>query len=244
MTALALTRRKTQLNVLAQACQERRWAHVAPASGAAARRDQAQVRFLALERDGLLLQWPPQGTGAIAPRDTLVDVSFHHDGRVLGFRTQSRGLVPNPATTAPAWRLAVPLCVERRDRRQHGRFSLAGSAPIPVCCTSVADGQRMFTAQLHNFSRGGVRAGAPRAVADWVQPGDLLWARFALPGQPQPLEFVVRVVHLQPSADNERLVLGCRFCPADDPRQRDRQLDEARRCLIQFHAAARAGGGI
>lgn len=237
MAVLALTRRKTQLAMLAEACRTRRRARVAQRAPQTDDPGSIETRFLALQPDAVLLRWPSQGTGRIAARGATVEVVFQHQQQLLGFRAPAQGPVWHPrASGGPvrAWKLAVPLCIEPREPRRDRRIALDGRTPIDARCTSTADNQRSFTARLRDLSTGGFRISASLGEAGWVQRGDVLWACIALPGGDGSAEFVARVVHAHASAPHGIVVLGCRFCPRDDSTEHDRQWARLRQGLAQL----------
>jgi c-di-GMP-binding flagellar brake protein YcgR len=241
MTVPALNRRKTQLATLAEACRRRQIARVT-ARAAGAKRSVA-ARFLALKPDALILQWPPQGPGPIAAQDATVDVAFQHGTRLLGFRTTTCGRVwqTHGGRRLPAWKLAVPLVIEPRERRCRLRIELGDEHAVHIRCTSIRDEQRRFTARLHDVSTGGLRIIAPRSAARWVQPTDMLWIAFSS-GHEQPgVEFVVHVVHARGLATADTVMLGCRFSSQDDATEHDRRLDQLWDLLGRRSAVQPAG---
>jgi hypothetical protein len=242
MAALLLTRRKTQLALLAQACCERRQARILEPGAAQRGIAPTETRFMALEADAVLMQWPRRVSGQIAVSGATVDVYFHDGDRLLGFRTQTRGRAAHArgsATHVAAWKLAVPLCVEPREQRQHCRVWLPALPPTIVHCTRVSDGQRSFTARLENLSAGGLQVHAPLTEAGWVRPAETLWIQFTPSGQSCPLDFVVRVVHADPQAGTGTVALGCQFCPSDDGAEHYRRLARVQLGLVQPDGAGR-----
>lgn len=234
MAALCLTRRKTQLELLAEACRQRHRARVLlprPAEDEFV----ANTRFLALTRSTLLLGWPSCALGDDIVRDAPVEVHFEHDKQRFAFRTQSRGCASwrgPQRCQAPAWELNVPLCVERREQRTCRRVSLTEVGEIAARFTSVTNPSCTFTVQLTNVSGGGLGGTAPLPAARSARLGDLFWTDFELPEGSQPLEFIVRLVHAREVARQDKVAIGCTFCPAEDPATRRDQL----RRLEQFVA--------
>ncbi len=227
MPGLCLTRRRTQLDLLAGACDARQRAQVRHAGTP----DQPlETRLLALQPDGLLVEWP---VGSVTPAELSgipVDVHFEHLGQAYAFRSATRGRVwwhcPRRAQIA-AWKLNVPLRIEARRARRNLRLSLHG-LPVEVRFTRVADSRTTFQAQLRWLSGGGLcaTAGGPPAGG---RLGELYWARFGLPGEAQRYEFVVRVAHLRPSPRGT--ALGCKYCAADEPSLRAHQLERLEQYL-------------
>jgi c-di-GMP-binding flagellar brake protein YcgR len=160
-----------------------------------------------------------------------VDVSFVHAGQSYTFRSETRGRVwwhcPRPAQVE-TWKLSLPLRVQEQRARRHMRLDLA-DLPVDAGFTSVLDGGPSFRAHVRNVSAGGLSAVAGRA-ARAVRPGELYWARFNLPGDPQLFEFVVRIAHVRPNPSE--LVFGCAYCATDDPLLLDRQLAQLENYLV------------
>ena len=219
MEALSLTCRKTQLDLLAEMCAQRRPARVA-LTGHLDRRVVVNTYFVALEADELLLKWPPSGVGGNVANDTPADVFFGHGGDRLAFRSRTLGQIWRTSCSRgaiPLWRLAVPLCIERKQQRVHRRLSLASLDPITAHFTNVADPDCVFTARLTNVSDGGLGCTASMAVAGAVRPGNLYWTEFDLPCDQGRFEFVVRLTHTQEVQQHKTVLLGCMFCPGEDP---------------------------
>ncbi len=240
MATLSLTRRKTQLELLAQASAGRTPVRVVLVLETAGTCD-ARTCLLSLEPDGMLLDWPAEGPGGIPADGATVDVFFEHDGQAYGFRTRTSGQVlwsyPRRGQV-PAWKLDLPLRITSRQEREHYRVSLADVGPIEGRFTSVTTPEHSFAVHLHNLSAGGLSATAVRDEARDGQPGNLFWADFELPGDSERLEFVVRVAHSLEDAGNDTVSLGCMFCPSEDPTPHRGQLRRVERFVTQ-HTQAR-----
>jgi c-di-GMP-binding flagellar brake protein YcgR len=241
MQSLPLTRRKTQLDLLSAACGCRQRAHVAqPATDAAG--PTVNTRFLALESDGLLLEWPAGSDASRMVEGETVEVSWEHQGERYTFRTQSIGQVwwncPRRGDI-PVWKLGLPLRVQAKQRRTHCRVSLSDLDPIPVRFTSTADSHAAFVARLVNVSPGGLGALAAADEYPDVSVGDLHWAEFELPGQPGRFEFVVRCVHANALSPGGATVVGCAFCPTDDASAHSRQLERIQDFVLSRQYARR-----
>lgn len=253
MAALCLTRRKTQLELLADACRQRQRARVL-LPRAAEHQLVAHTRFLALTRNALLLEWPDCVPDHEIVRDATLDIHFEHDDQHFAFRTQSHGCAcwhdsPRCCRT-PVWKLNVPLCVVRREQRAYRRMSLAEVGQVAARFTSVADPSCTFTAQLTDVSGGGLGGTAWLPAARFARPGDLFWTDFELPEDSQTFEFVVRLVHAQEVAPQGNVALGCTFCPAEDPTTQRDQLRRIEQFLARQEGTTRrpcgshdAGGG-
>lgn len=241
MPTLCLTRRKTQLELLAQLCQERRRADIVPPATAASS-DAIPARFLALESDGVLLEWPPGGVDDALVVDATITALFEHEQRSYAFRTETYGRVrwtcPRRGPVA-AWKLRLPLRIDERSPRRHPRLRLRELGPVAARFTSVAEPDRRFAVRLQDLSAGGLQALVSGRPGVAVRPGELYWTQFALPGEDDVIEFVVRVAHTRVNPQDGALVFGCTFCPGDDPTPRRRQLERIERYVSRRREAGR-----
>lgn len=239
MPTLCLTRRKTQLELLALLCDGRRRAVVIPPAVSAASGEVA-TRFLALESDGVLLEWPLSKVDDTVIVDATVTVLFDHDAQPYAFRTETYGRVwwtcPQRGAIA-AWKLRLPLRIEERPPRRHSRVPLAELGDVTARFTSVANPTRHFAARLQDLSAGGLQAVAGGGCDVPVRQGESFWVRFHLPGNDAALEFVVRVAHTRGPSRDGTVVFGCTFCPGDDPAPRQQGLER----IEQYVARRRAG---
>jgi hypothetical protein len=219
MDTLTLTRRKSQLELLALACESRYSARVALAERSRGT-THIPTRFLALEPGGVLLEWPPQAIGAHVVSGAAVTVFFDHQDQCLSFRADTRGRAwwcSSSRGQVAAWKLGLPLRIDSRQQRESRRISLTDIGPVPARCTSVTDPQRCFTVRLRNLSIGGLSATAALTRVAPLHAGTMFWTQFELPGEPGGFEFVVRVAHVHSNKPTDTLVLGCAFCPGEDP---------------------------
>lgn len=219
METLSLTRRKSQLDLLAQACEGRYSARVA-LSARSTETTHILTRFLALEPGGVLLEWPPQAIGAMAVSGAPVTVFFDHQAQCFSFRAGTRGRAwwcSAARGQVAAWKLGLPLRIDTRRQRESYRISLADIGPVAARCTSVIDPQRSFPVRLRNISTGGISATTALTKVAPVRAGATFWTQFELPGEPGVFEFVVRVAHVHASTPTDTLVLGCAFCPGEAP---------------------------
>ena len=240
MPLMSLARRKSQLDLLAQACARRQSVRVV-ARGHAPAAPETSTRFLTLHRDGVVLEWPAQGSDLIPVSGAPVEVLFEHRARPFGFRTETRGRMwwsSGDARQVAAWKLALPLCVESRPPRRHYRLSLVSLPAFSARCARVSCPERTFAAQLRNLSAGGLRATAALGASAQITPGELLWVAFTLPGGPDKLEFVVRVAHARRCPRRELTVFGASFCPSEDPFEHWEKLGR----IEQFVAGPARGG--
>jgi hypothetical protein len=219
LEGLSLTCRKAQLDLLAEVCAQRRPARVA-LTGPTERRIITNTYFVAVDQNELLLKWPPRGVGGDVANDAAADVYFGHGGDRLAFRSRTLGQIWRTSCSRgaiPLWRLAVPLCIERKQQRAHPRLSLASLDPITAHFTNVADPDCVFTARLTNVSDGGLGCTAPMAAAGAIRSGNLYWTEFNLPCEQGRFEFVVRLTHTQEVQQHKTVLLGCMFCHGEDP---------------------------
>ena len=251
MPSLSLARRKSQLELLAQACVQRQPLRVRARAPATAG-PETSTRFLALHPDGVLLEWPAQGSNLIPISGAPVDVCFEHHAQPFGFRTETRGRMwwsTGTQRQIAAWKLALPLCVEARQPRRQYRVSLAGLPPVAARCTSVTHAQRTFNTQLRSLAAGGLRATTALGSGAPLEPGELLWVEFTLPDERGEFEFVVCVTHVRRCGRHNLVVFGALFCPSEDQSEHYEKLRRIEEFVAQ-HArdgvgragASRVGG--
>lgn len=223
----ALTLRRVQLELISTACHGRRPARVVQLHATEPR--VVLTHFLALRGDALLLDWPQSDP----PRDLItnadVDVYFEHEGRRLACTTSTRGQMLMPRSTnaaGAAWRMALPLRVEPRQQRRHPRVPLADLPPIDAAFALVDDEDRTFRGRLKDLSIGGVMTRVDAIDLANVAPRQVYWLTFELPDCPRRFQFVVRVVHVQPPDAGGAALVGCHFCPTEDPLTYETQLRE------------------
>lgn len=216
MACRTLLRRKTQMNLLEQAC----------ARGLAARlalrgvpMDSEAVELAALERDGVLVACVAGRIPEAEVKGRPVEVRFEHEGEHYVFRAVTRGCVSRclPGTeTPPRLKLSLPLRLERARRRQHIRLTARDLPLIEGTFTHVVDGRRQFKARLTDIGDGGIGVTARTAEVSQLYTGDLFWVDMELPGEETRSEFVVRLVHLRPVRNTDQLAMGWVFQPTDD----------------------------
>lgn len=218
MPSPCLTRRRTQLELLSAMCAGRQRARVC-VPGQDPGKTTVNTRFLALEDESLLLEWPLSPLGVLAGNGRELEVFFEHEGERFAFRSAGLGRVwwvcPRRGHVA-AWSMELPLRIDRRQQRSNFRVSLADLAPIPVHFTCTADEASGFAARLVNISAGGLGAVAQADQPATAAVGELHWVRFRLPSQGSPFEFVVRIKHVHTLDPSGTVVLGCVFCGGDD----------------------------
>lgn len=216
MPSMSLARRKSQLELLAQACAQRQPLRVRTRAPAG---PETSTRFLALHPDGVLLEWPAQGSDLIPISGAVVDVRFEHHAEPFGFRTETRGRMwwsTGAQRQIAAWKLALPLCVEARQPRPQYRVTLSDLPPVAACCTSVSHAHRKFNTHLRSLSARGLRATMALGSGTPLEPGELLWVDFTLPGEQGEYEFVACVTHVRRCERHNLVVFGALFCPSED----------------------------
>ncbi len=251
MGALCLTRRRVQLDLLAELCDRRQRARIA-FDGNATPNQSIETRFLEFGDSALYMAWPAVGVSEPLRTGADVHVFFETNGERLAFSAVTAGRTIStrgPQGAVSAWALSIPLCIERRQQREYYRVSLADLGPVNVRFTSVQDPEHQFDASLTNVSGGGLGCAAAADQAVGAQPRQLYWTRFALPEDDATFEFVVQLVHARRVAPGESVVLGCMFQPGDDPttyREQLRRIEHfvANRQRAKLGRAHLHGGGI
>jgi hypothetical protein len=240
MACRTLLRRRTQLALLASACQQgaracinlRRRGH---ATG--------EVRLESLEHDGVLLVWAGcRIQGAELPGQP-VDVHFEHQGERYAFSaiTRQHADCTNKCAARGLLKLSLPLRLERADRRRQLRVELNGLPPIVARFTHVVDDRRQFEAQLTNIAERGIAVTAQSADVARLHTGDLFWVDIELPGEASRSEFVVRLAHLRPIKHTDKLAMGWAFQPADDPTSCEKYLRRVEAFVARRQGAGNAG---
>lgn len=242
MSTLALTRRKVQLDLLAEACRQ----HV-PARVVLPRQPWgtalARTRFLAVEDKSLILSRPDANASDQAWHGP-VDVYFSLEKERLGFRTMAvEPMVWSGGQRGqqPAWRLKIPLCIESKQQRGHRRVRLDNAEPIDVTLTAMNAPAWSCEARLENISRGGLGALLDGPASEMLRVGELYWARFVLDGT-QKCEFVVRLLHARNLKPDDATLLGCMFCPGEDPAHYEAQLQQIEQWVRRGGASPALGG--
>jgi c-di-GMP-binding flagellar brake protein YcgR len=132
----------------------------------------------------LVCEWPAQlGHGAEIPRGTPCTISYLHEGKLVGYRTEIRDLVTSPV---PLLFIAFPQNVEEMHLRKHVRVSScepvllmrsdAGSGSAPSMLPSDFSG-----GMLKDLSLGGCSVALAQRPS-WLRPGATIRLEFELPG--------------------------------------------------------------
>lgn len=132
------------------------------------------------EHAWLVCEWPAQlGHDADIPRGTPCTVSYLHDGKLVGYRTDIRDLVASPV---PLLFLAFPHTVEEMHLREHTRVSSCEPALLMRMDNMPAGEPSVVIGGLiHDFSASGccVAVRGPRGA---LRPGAQIRLEFGLPG--------------------------------------------------------------
>lgn len=224
MACRTLLRRKTQLALLTRACEAGAPALVRLRRKAAFT---GKARLQALERDGVLVSGTGNRIEEVELAGQPVEVCFEHRGEHYVFFAVTRGRVGRDRRGKVAQvlvKLSLPLRLERARRRPRLHLPLTGEPPIRGTFTHVVDSRRQFEGELTDIADGGMGVTAGRAEVSPLCTGDLYWLDLKLPGDKSPLEFVVRLVHVRPVKDGEKLAMGWAFQPTDDLANYERYL--------------------
>jgi len=216
MACRTLLRRKTQLDLLEQACRQGRLARINPRGRKAV---SGEATLAVLDRDGLVLVWEKDRIAEVEVPGQPLEVFFEHEDEHFVFRTvTSGGVICAPPGVDPrrCIKLNLPLRVERARRRNSIRLDLSDGPITEGVFTHVVDGRRQFTARIINLNEGGVGVTARAADVTKLYTGDLFWIEMCLPGEKKDDEFVVRLVHLRPIKHADRIAMGWAFQPTDD----------------------------
>ena len=226
MACRTLLRRKSQLDVLASACEQNAVARVGLRRRAAVG---GEARLVAIKRTGLRLAWMGDRLPDIELEGHQVEVRFECAGEHYVFAAVTRGCVgPEPGCvtdeTAPLIELSLPLRLEIARRRRPVRLVLDDQPPIMGTFTHVIDDRRQFCAQLQNIGDGGLGIAAKTSEVSRLHTGDLFWVDMRLPGERTYSELIVRLVYLRPIKNSDQLAMGWAFQPTDDVANHERYL--------------------
>lgn len=238
MIGTSRSRRKNQLEMLAEACQHRQRARIVPADDSA-QNVMANTRLLELGDHGLYVEQPTVTDRHASLAGQLVDVYFEHDGQRFAFQSSVIGpdVWRDARCELAAWKLEPPKQIERRQQRDHYRVSMLDLGAIPVTFTRVDNAEDVLEATLLNISAGGISGRVPIGLAERVSVGDAYWTHFHLPDEPARFEFVARVMRVRCVEEQGIVLLGCRFCPTDEPRLHQAQLRRFERYIAERQRA-------
>ena len=136
------------------------------------------------EHAWLVCEWPLQlGHSTGLPTGTPCTVSYLHDGKLVGYRTEIRDMVTAPV---PLLFLAFPQTVEEMHLRKHARVSSSEPALLmrtdntpnsrsPIPSSDYAGGV------VKDLSVGGCSIALAKTPS-WIRPGCTVRMEFELPG--------------------------------------------------------------
>jgi len=132
----------------------------------------------------LVCEWPLQlGHTTEIPRGTPCTISYLHEGKLVGYRTEIRDMMTSPV---PLLFLAFPQTVEEMHLRKHVRVSSSepalltrtdskSNASSPILASDYAGGL------VKDLSLGGCNIAMVKAPS-WIRHGSTLRLEFELPG--------------------------------------------------------------
>jgi c-di-GMP-binding flagellar brake protein YcgR len=132
----------------------------------------------------LLCEWPTQlGHDAAIPKGTPCTVSYLHDGKLVGYRSDIRELVSAPV---PLLFLAFPEKVEEMHLRKHQRVTSCEPALLIRTDAQSASASAIFGSDyaggmVKDLSAGGCSI-AVVTRPSWLRPGVTIRLEFELPG--------------------------------------------------------------
>jgi hypothetical protein len=216
MACRTLLRRKTQMDLLATACEQRVAARLTLRGRTAV---SGTVALTALERDGVQATWIEQPVSVAELNGRPVQVRFEHGGEHYVFRAVVRegsSLSTSQEEEMTRLKLSLPVRLEHARHRRHIRLTSPDLPAIESTFTHVVDERRRFHARVTDIGDGGIGVRARAADVSQLYTGDLFWVGIKLPGEATRAEMVVRLVHLRPIKRTDELAMGCVFQPTDD----------------------------
>jgi len=131
----------------------------------------------------LVCEWPLQiGHGTDIPSGTPCTVSYLHDGKLVGYRTEVRDMLTSPV---PLLFIAFPQSVEEMHLRKHTRVSSCEPVVLERLDGETGSGSHVSSkvvgGLLKNLSLGGCSVIVPQAPS-WIRPGTRIRMEFELAG--------------------------------------------------------------
>ncbi|MCC6141066.1 MAG: flagellar brake protein [Nitrospira sp.] len=159
----------------------------------------------------LVCEWPLQvGSGVDIPPGTPCTVSYLHDGKLVGYRTEIRDRLSAPV---PLLFIAFPQTVEEMHLRKHTRV-LSSEPIILVRANGSAAGRAPSAAivggLLQNLSTGGCSVIVPQAPS-WLRTGTALRMEFELAGLGHVTNLTGLVKSAEPAQGSWTLGIEFRF---------------------------------
>ncbi|MCS6291582.1 MAG: flagellar brake protein [Nitrospira sp.] len=159
----------------------------------------------------LVCEWPLQvGHGAEIPRGTPCTVSYLHDGKLVGYRTEIRDMLSAPV---PLLFIAFPQTVEEMHLRKHARVSSCEPIVLERGDGTAAGGApsaAIVGGLLQNLSIGGCSVIVPHAPA-WLRAGTTLRMEFELAGLGHVTNLTGLVKSAEPTEGTWTLGIAFRF---------------------------------
>ncbi|MDH5666997.1 MAG: flagellar brake protein [Nitrospira sp.] len=132
----------------------------------------------------LICEWPSQlGHAAGIAAGTPCTVSYLHDGKLVGYRTEIRDMVASPV---PLLFIAFPRTVEEMHLRKHARVASSEPALLTRADQLSQQGAVMASEDyagglVKDLSQGGCRIALAKSPS-WIKPGSVIRLEFELPG--------------------------------------------------------------
>lgn len=136
------------------------------------------------EHAWLVCEWPLQLSPLTTiPSGTPCTVSYLHDGKLVGYRTEIRDMVTSPV---PLLFIAFPQTVEEMHLRKHVRVSSVEPALLmrtdrKATASSSIPSSDYAGGLVKDLSLGGCSIALARTPS-WIRPGSTLRMEFELPG--------------------------------------------------------------
>jgi c-di-GMP-binding flagellar brake protein YcgR len=160
----------------------------------------------------LVCEWPAQlGHDAEIPRGTPCTISYLHDGKLIGYRTEVRDLVTSPV---PLLFIAFPQKVEEMHLRKHARVS--SCEPVLLCHDAGARSGPPLSpsdyagGMLKDLSAGGCSVALTQRPS-WLHPGATIRLEFELPGLGHVTNLTAIVKNADAQADHHLIGFELQF---------------------------------
>lgn len=161
----------------------------------------------------LVCEWPMQaGHGVDIPRGTPCTVSYLHEGKLVGYRTEVRDMLTSPV---PLIFIAFPQTVEEMHLRKHARVSSCEPIVLEHLDTAPWSGHAVPSTNfigglLQDLSLGGCSVIVPHAP-HWITPGAKLRMEFELSGLGHVTNLTGVVKTAEPQQDTYSLGIAFHF---------------------------------
>lgn len=159
----------------------------------------------------LICEWPLQvGSGVDIPPGTPCTVSYLHNGKLVGYRTEIRDRLTAPV---PLLFIAFPQAVEEMHLRKHTRVLSSEPIILERANRAVAGGvpsASIVGGLLQNLSTGGCSVIVPQAPS-WLRAGTSLRMEFELAGLGHVTNLTGLVKSVEPTQESWTLGIEFRF---------------------------------